>query len=42
MMKKSGLPVAITMRLGEMGSEDGFSVEECAVRLAKTGADIVG
>jgi len=41
-MKKSGLPVAITMRLGEMGSEDGFSVEECAVRLAKTGADIVG
>jgi len=41
-MKKSKLPVAITMRLGEMGSEDGFSVEECAIRLAKTGADIIG
>jgi len=39
---KTDKPIACTMRIGEMGDEDGVSVEECAIRMAKTGADIIG
>lgn len=42
MKKSTNKPIACTMRIGEMGDEDGHSVEECAVRMAKTGADIIG
>jgi len=41
-MKSAKKPIAVTMRIGEMGDEAGFSVEECAVRMAKCGADIIG
>lgn len=30
------------MRLGPTGDDRGVSVEECAVRMAKTGAEIIG
>jgi len=36
------LPVAATMCMGPCGDEDGVSVGECAVRMARAGADIVG
>jgi len=36
------LPVAATMCIGPAGDESGTSVGECAVRMAKAGADIVG
>ena len=42
MKGKTDKPIACTMRIGEMGDEDGVSVEECAIRMAKTGADIIG
>lgn len=30
------------MRIGPSGDLNGVSIEECAVRMAKTGADIIG
>ncbi|XP_039250161.2 betaine--homocysteine S-methyltransferase 1-like [Styela clava] len=41
-MKKLEKPFALSMRLGVMGDVKGVSVEECARRMAKTGADIIG
>jgi betaine-homocysteine S-methyltransferase len=41
-MKKSGLPVAMTMCIGPAGDFKGVPIEECGVRLARTGADIIG
>jgi betaine-homocysteine S-methyltransferase len=41
-IRASGLPAMITMNIGQAGSADGVSVEECARRLAGQGADIVG
>ncbi|KAK7082889.1 hypothetical protein SK128_018859 [Halocaridina rubra] len=40
--KESGLPVAATMCVGINGDFAGVSPGECAVRMAKAGADIVG
>ncbi|CAL4143434.1 unnamed protein product [Meganyctiphanes norvegica] len=40
--KKSGLPVAASMCIGEKGDEKGTSLGECAVRMALAGADVVG
>ena len=37
-----GLPVAATMCIGPVGDEAGVSVGECAVRMARAGAQIVG
>jgi len=37
-----GKPVAATMCIGPKGDETGVSVEECAVRMAKAGAPIIG
>ena len=36
------LPVAATMCMGPCGDENGVSVGECAIRMARAGADIVG
>merc|ERR1711923_492370 len=36
------LPVAATMCMGPCGDENGVSVGECAVRMARAGAQIVG
>lgn len=41
-MKKANKPIGATMRIGPMGDHNGVSVEECAVRMAKAGADIIG
>jgi len=41
-MKTSGLPVAITLCIGPLGDFNNVPVSECAVRLAKSGADIIG
>ncbi|KAJ8045321.1 Betaine--homocysteine S-methyltransferase 1 [Holothuria leucospilota] len=41
-MKKSGMPVACTMKIGPAGDLSGISPKECAVRMAKAGADLVG
>nr|XP_026689557.1 betaine--homocysteine S-methyltransferase 1-like isoform X2 [Ciona intestinalis] len=41
-LKRGNLPVACTMRIGPTGDLNGVSVEECAIRMAKTGADIIG
>nr|XP_026690795.1 betaine--homocysteine S-methyltransferase 1-like [Ciona intestinalis] len=41
-MKKAKMPIACTMRIGALGDLNGVSVEECAVRMAKTGADLIG
>lgn len=41
-IRRSGLPAMITMSIGPFDSVDGFSVPECARRLAGEGADIVG
>ncbi|XP_074662977.1 betaine--homocysteine S-methyltransferase 1-like [Tubulanus polymorphus] len=41
-MKKYNKPIACTMRIGSVGCIDGISAGECAVRMAKRGADIVG
>jgi len=38
----NGKPVAATMCIGPNGDEAGVSVGECAVRMAKAGADLVG
>jgi len=37
-----GKPVAATMCIGPKGDQDGVSAAECAVRMAKAGAKIVG
>eukprot|EP00164_Ancoracysta_twista_P000374 GFYU01000512.1.p2 GENE.GFYU01000512.1~~GFYU01000512.1.p2 ORF type:complete len:434 (-),score=143.41 GFYU01000512.1:111-1301(-) len=39
---KSGLPVAANMCIGPEGDMHGVSAEECAVRMAKAGAHIIG
>ncbi|CAK8696229.1 unnamed protein product [Clavelina lepadiformis] len=41
-MKKAGKPIAASMRIGPMGDFNGISVEDCALRMAKAGADVVG
>lgn len=41
-IKRANKPIAATMRIGPMGDSDGVSVEECAVRMARTGAQIIG
>jgi len=41
-MKEAGLPVAVTMRMGPHGDHDDVTPGECAVRLVKAGADLVG
>nr|XP_006814173.1 PREDICTED: betaine--homocysteine S-methyltransferase 1-like [Saccoglossus kowalevskii] len=41
-MKKYGKPVAATMRISTMGDMNGVSTAECAIRMAKSGADLVG
>jgi len=41
-MKATGLPVAMCLNICSAGDFEGVSVEECAVRIAKAGADIVG
>jgi len=40
--KQYGKPVAASMRVGPPGDQQGRSAGECAVRMAKAGADIVG
>merc|ERR1712013_975015 len=40
--KSYGKPIAATMAIGPKGDRNGVSVGECAVRMAKAGADIVG
>merc|ERR1711881_711775 len=37
-----GIPVAATMCIGPVGDESGIGVGECAVRMAKAGALLVG
>uniref|UniRef100_H2YDK6 Hcy-binding domain-containing protein n=1 Tax=Ciona savignyi TaxID=51511 RepID=H2YDK6_CIOSA len=41
-MKRSKMPIACTMRIGPLGDLNGVSVKECAVRMARTGADLIG
>lgn len=41
-MKESDKPIAVSMRIGLLGDEHGPSVEDCAIRMAKAGADIIG
>ena len=41
-VKTYGKPIAATICIGPNGDEDGVSVDECAVRMAKAGADLVG
>ncbi|XP_039250949.2 betaine--homocysteine S-methyltransferase 1-like [Styela clava] len=41
-MKKLNKPIALCMRVGLMGDVNGVSPEECAIRMAKTGAEIIG
>lgn len=38
----SGKPIAATMCIGPEGDLNGVSAAECAVRMAKAGADVVG
>jgi len=40
--KETNMPVAATMCIGSEGDMHGISAGECAVRMAKAGADIVG
>ncbi|XP_042241260.1 betaine--homocysteine S-methyltransferase 1-like isoform X1 [Homarus americanus] len=40
--KTFGLPVAASMCIGEKGSHDDVSLGQCAVRMARAGADVVG
>ena len=39
---ETGKPVAANMCMGPTGDEEGVTVGECAVRMAKAGAHIVG
>lgn len=41
-MKSTGKPVAITMQIGPQGDMQNVPSGECAVRLARAGADVVG
>ncbi|KAL9986130.1 hypothetical protein ACROYT_G000217 [Oculina patagonica] len=41
-MKATGLPIAMSLSICLAGDFEGVPVEECAVRIAKVGADIVG
>ena len=41
-LKESGLPVCASMCIGPEGDLHGVSAGECAVRMAKAGADVVG
>jgi len=41
-LKTSGLPVCASMCIGEKGDLHGVSAGECALRMAKAGADVVG
>ncbi|KAJ7385442.1 hypothetical protein OS493_016526 [Desmophyllum pertusum] len=41
-MKATGKPVAVCLSICSAGDFEGVSLEECAVRIAKAGADIVG
>jgi len=41
-LKETGLPVACTMRMGPTGDIDDVAPGDCAVRMAKAGADIIG
>lgn len=41
-IKKCGKPVGITLCIGPEGDLHGIPAGECAVRLAKAGADMVG
>jgi len=41
-MKQTGLPVCASMCIGPPGDAKGISVEECAIRMAKAGADVIG
>ena len=38
--KETGKPVAASMCIGPMGDLHGVSAEECAVRMAKAGANV--
>ncbi|KAH8040341.1 hypothetical protein HPB51_010121 [Rhipicephalus microplus] len=40
--KKTGLPVVATMCIGPEGDMHGISTGDCAVRMVKAGADVVG
>jgi len=40
--KESGLPVAANMCIGPEGDLHGVSAAECAIRMARAGADVVG
>jgi len=40
--KSYGKPIAATMAIGPKGDRSGISAGECAVRMSKAGADIVG
>ncbi len=42
LVKGYGKPVAATMCVSSKGDEDGVSVAECGVRMAKAGADLIG
>ncbi|MDK2413579.1 homocysteine S-methyltransferase family protein, partial [Aphanizomenon sp. 202] len=39
---KSGMPVAATMCIGPEGDQAGVSPGQCAVRMARAGANVVG
>lgn len=41
-MKNTGKPTAITMCIGPVGDSNNVSTGECAVKLARAGADIIG
>lgn len=40
--KKSGMPCAVNLCIGEEGDMHDVSAGECAVKMARAGADIVG
>jgi len=40
--KSANKPIGATMCIGPLGDYSGVSVEECAIRMAKAGADIIG
>ncbi|CAK8690984.1 unnamed protein product [Clavelina lepadiformis] len=41
-MKKANKPIAVSMRIGPNPDHSDVSLEECTVRMAKAGADIIG
>ncbi|XP_078660797.1 betaine--homocysteine S-methyltransferase 1-like [Branchiostoma floridae x Branchiostoma belcheri] len=42
LLKSTGKPVACTLRTGPVGDNSGVPPGECAVRMAKAGADVIG